>query len=95
MAGYREKPDLWGEPLKTQDMRATRWSLVAILIPNMGLLASHLLRDVGWHVGADVIMWLAVALCFACAAAGFVAYREARKQVKRDIDDMMPPQLRR
>lgn len=91
---YRDKPDIWGEPLKTEDMRATRWSLVAILIPNMGLLLSNLARSTGWHVGADVIMWLAVALCLACVAAGFVAYRETKKQVKRDVDDMMPPQLR-
>ena len=91
---YRDKPDIWGEPPKAQDMRAMRWSLVALLFPNMGLLLSNLARTAGWHVGADVIMWLAVALCLACVVAGFVAYRETKKQVKRDLNDMMPPQLR-
>lgn len=94
MVGYRGKPDFWGEPLKREDTRSYRWSLAAIAIPNLGLLTSNLARSAGWHVGAAVLVWLAVALTFACAFAGIVAYRETRSKVRRDLEDMMHPRAR-
>ena len=92
--GYRDRPSFWKEPLKPHDRKSTLWSLAGILTFNIGILAADAARRFGWNVNADTFEWLAIGLGFACLGAGVVAYRSARAQAERDIEEMMPPNYR-
>ena len=92
--GYRDKPDIWGEPLKTQDRKGALWSVAGIMMFNLGILGTDAAKHFGWAVSAELIQWLALGLGFACLAAGVVAYRSAQAQAKRDLADILPPNYR-
>ena len=92
--GYRDKPDPWGEPLKRQDPKSFRWSLAGIMIFNLGIILSNSAARFGWRVSAEVAQWLAIGLGFACLVGGVIAYRASKRQVDRDLADMMPRDLR-
>ena len=91
---YRDKVELWGEARSEPRAKGTLWSVAGTMCFSMGLLVTDAARRFGWHVSADVLQWLSLALGFACLAAGAVAYRTAKAQAKHDIDAMMPPNYR-
>jgi hypothetical protein len=92
--GYRNKPDLWGEPSTHPRAKGTLWSVAGIMCFNLGLLGTNVVKALGWHVSAEVLQWLSIGMGFACVAAGVVAYRTAKAQAKRDIEEMMPRNYR-
>jgi hypothetical protein len=91
---YRNKPDLWSEPLKQQDPKSYRWSLAGIMIFNLGIILSNSAARFGWHVSAEVAQWVAIGLGFACLFGGVVAYRASKRQVERDLAEMIPNDVR-
>lgn len=92
--GYRDKPELWGEAPAEPRAKGYLWSLAGIMCFNLGLIGTNVARQWGWHVSAEVLEWMAIALGFACLAAGVFAYRAAKAQAQRDMDEMMPPNVR-
>ena len=92
--GYRDRPDFWGESLKAQDPKSYRWALVALVIPNLVNVVAMLAKDQGWPISSAIMKWVVLVVGLSCIVAGFVAYRASRSQVRKDLAEMMPANLR-
>lgn len=85
---YRDKPDIYGDPDSAQSKEARRyflWILPWVVIaPNLGRIA-HLL---GFTATYDVVVFITIAMAIFCITAGILAYRNARRQAARDLEEL-------
>ena len=85
---YRERPDIYGPPLKSQDPKAMRWALAAIMIANLGPLLGRELKHYGFHASGRTLTLAAIALGALCIIGGVLAYREARRSAAQHVADL-------
>ena len=91
---YRDRPDIYGQPLKSQDPKALRWALLAIIIANLGPLLARTLKHYGFHASAEALTIGAIVAGAICIVGGVLAYREARRTAARDVAELtgkLPP----
>lgn len=85
---YRDRPDIYGPPLKTQDPKAMRWALLAIMCANVGPLLGRALKYYGFHASANTLAVGATALGALCVVGGVLAYREARRSAAQHVTEL-------
>src|SRR3954451_9968941 len=85
---YRDRPDIYGPPLKNQDPKAMRWALVAIMFANLGPLIGRALKRYGFHASAEALTIGAIALGAVCIIGGILAYREARRSAAQHVAEL-------
>lgn len=85
---YRDRPDIYGPPLKSQDPKTMRWALAAIMIANLGPLLGRALKHYGLHASANALAVGATALGALCVVGGVWAYREARRAAAQHVTEL-------
>ena len=85
---YRDRPDIYGPPLKSQDPKAMRWALAAIMIANLGPLLGRALLHYGFHASGNTLTLGAIALGALCIIGGVLAYRDARRSAAQHVADL-------
>ena len=91
---YRDRPDIYGPPLKTQDPKAMRWALLAIMFANLGPLLGRALKQYGFHASGKALTIGATAMGAICIVAGVWAYRQARRSAAEHVAELtgeLPP----
>src|SRR3954465_6052458 len=85
---YRNRPDIYGPPLKDQDPKAMRWALLAIMLANLGPLLGRALKRYGFHASGEALTIGAIALGAVCIIGGVLAYRQARRAAAKHVAEL-------
>jgi hypothetical protein len=85
---YRDKPEIYGDPNTPESQQAQLyllWLLPSFVVaPNLGRIAKFL----GFRGAYEVLLFIAIATSILCIVGAIFAYRNARAQASRDLDEL-------